>query len=161
MRIGTFLKGALVGGVGACAVMGATAALAGTGVGGIFNLGQTNTVSRVSTLTGSEAGPGLQVTNNGTGTGATALSLTAAPGKPPLTVNNNTLVARLNANLLQSYGAASLNRVGASSNETLFGIVATETDGTVKITAPVKGFVKVEGTFEASMCSCRQPAAIA
>ena len=38
MRINTFLKGALAGGVGATAVLGATAAFAGSGIGGVFNL---------------------------------------------------------------------------------------------------------------------------
>jgi hypothetical protein len=43
------LKGAAVGGItGAFAA--ATIAVAGTGVGGIFNLGQTNTVNQTSSL---------------------------------------------------------------------------------------------------------------
>ena len=45
MRINTFLKGALAGGVGATAVLGATAAFAGSGIGGVFNLGATNTTN--------------------------------------------------------------------------------------------------------------------
>jgi hypothetical protein len=36
----TFYKGALVGGLAAAVVLLATAAIAGTGVGGIFNLGR-------------------------------------------------------------------------------------------------------------------------
>jgi hypothetical protein len=55
MRINTFLKGAFAGGVGATAVLGATAAFAGSGIGGVFNLGQVNTVDATSTLTGAKA----------------------------------------------------------------------------------------------------------
>ena len=52
-----------------CALAGAlaavlittTSALAGSGVGGVFNLGQTNTVNGTSVLTGSSAGPQLKV----------------------------------------------------------------------------------------------------
>jgi hypothetical protein len=159
MKIGTFLKGAFAGGVGAFAVMGATAALAGTGIGGVFNLGQTNTVNKTSALSGSEAGAGLQITNKSTGTGATALSLTSATGKPPLTVSNNAIIPFLDSSYVGGYHANGLNRVGMYSNESLLGLNSTETDGQVTITAPAKGFVKVEATFvaddafAASLCS--------
>jgi hypothetical protein len=149
MKIGTFSKGAFAGGVGAFVVMGATAALAGTGIGGVFNLGQTNTVNGTSALTGSEAGAGLHVTNTSTATGATALSLTSATGKPPLTVSNKAVVPLLDSSYVGGYKANGLNRVGMSSSERLFGIDSTETDGQVTITAPTKGFVKVEATFVA------------
>jgi hypothetical protein len=43
-----------------------TTALAGSGVGAVFNLGQQNTVSGTSTLTGSTAGPQLSVRNTNT-----------------------------------------------------------------------------------------------
>jgi hypothetical protein len=150
MRIGTFLKGALAGGVGAFVAMGATAALAGSGVGAIFNLGKTNSVNATSILTGATAGPELQVTNTSTGTGATALSLTSAVGKPALTLSNSTLIPHLNSDLLGGYRANGLTRVGMSSNQTLFGVQATETDGQVTITVPFKGFVKVQATLLAS-----------
>jgi hypothetical protein len=45
------------------ATVGASAALAGTGVGGIFNLGVTNTVDATSDLSGNFDGPQLRVTN--------------------------------------------------------------------------------------------------
>ena len=66
----TFLKGAFAGGIGAALVLAATAAVAGTGIGGIFNLGQTNTVNATSALSGASVGAQLQVTNSGTGSGA-------------------------------------------------------------------------------------------
>jgi len=63
----TFFKGALVGGLGAGALLAATAALAGSGIGGIFNLGQTNTVDATSRLNGTAANAMLDVANSGTG----------------------------------------------------------------------------------------------
>ena len=145
------MKGAVAGGVGAAVVMGATVALAGTGIGGVFNLGQTNTVNGTSTLTGADAGKaGLSVTNTSTTAGSSALSLTAAVGKPTLTVSNNAQIQSLNASLLGGYSRSWLNRAGLYSNESLFGLNATETDGTVAMTAPAAGFVRVEATFIAN-----------
>src|SRR5687768_10523137 len=66
--VGLALMLALVFGV-------ATTALAGTGVGATFNLGQTNTVNAVSKLVGSVAGPSLQIDNNSADAAATALDL--------------------------------------------------------------------------------------
>src|SRR4051812_20889379 len=102
----TFLKGAIAGGVGATAVMAATAALAGTGVGAVFNLGQTNSVGQTSTLTGATAGAAqLQVTNTSATKGATGMSITTAPGQPPLTVSNKAVNPNLNAQLLGGFQA--------------------------------------------------------
>jgi hypothetical protein len=67
---GSFLKGAAV--ALACVLVGGGAvALAGNGVGGVFNLGQTNTVDAQTRVTGSSAGtPQLQVNNTNTGAGS-------------------------------------------------------------------------------------------
>ncbi len=62
----------------------ASTALAGTGVGAVFNLGKTNSVDRISKLVGSTASSMLMVDNNGTGS---ALNLQVEPGKAPLTVS--------------------------------------------------------------------------
>src|SRR5918912_1319871 len=70
----------------------ASMALAGTGVGGVFNLGVTNTVNALTKLTGSVAGPSLQIDNNSTNTAATALDLQVEPNKPPMKVNRTTKV---------------------------------------------------------------------
>ena len=60
-------------------------ALAGTGVGAVFNLGQTNSVDALSRLVGSTTGPLLRI-DNGNDTGS-ALQLLVEPKRPPLTVN--------------------------------------------------------------------------
>ena len=63
----------------------ATKALGATG--SKFILGGTNVAGTVSKLTADISGPALQLVNGSTGAGATALDLSVAPGKPPLTVN--------------------------------------------------------------------------
>jgi hypothetical protein len=85
----------------------ATTALAGTGVGATFNLGQTNTVNAVSKLVGSVAGPSLQIDNNSTDAAATALDLQVEPGKAPMTVNSGVKVANLNADRIDDREASS------------------------------------------------------
>jgi hypothetical protein len=93
LTIGAAVMLALVLGV-------ATTALAGTGVGARFQLGQTNTVNAVTKLVGSVAGPSLQVDNNSADASATALDLQVEAGKAPMKVNSETKVANLNADKL-------------------------------------------------------------
>jgi hypothetical protein len=63
----------------------ATAGLGATG--GNFILGKANSAGAVSKLTAPIANPALQLVNQSTASGATALGLNVAPGKPPLKVN--------------------------------------------------------------------------
>jgi hypothetical protein len=71
----SFLRGAAIGGIAGVLGAGATVALAGSGVGAVFNLGKTNTVDAQSTLTGNAgANPQLKVQNTGTGGALKALS---------------------------------------------------------------------------------------
>ena len=83
-------------------------ALAGTGVGSAFNLGKTNTVSAISKLVGSVAGPSLLIDNNSTNSAATALDLQVEAGKAPMKVNRATKVANLNADKLDGMDAGQL-----------------------------------------------------
>jgi hypothetical protein len=70
---GSFLKGAVVGLV--CAVIGgATVALAGSGVGGVFNLGVSNSVDAKTALSGSYGETQLEVTNTGGANGVQGVS---------------------------------------------------------------------------------------
>lgn len=108
---GTLFKGVVLGALTSTLVLTAASALAGTGIGGVFNLGRTNTVNATSSLTGAKAGKMLQVTNTSTGAGATALGLNVAAGKTPFTVNSGTKVANLNADKVDGKEAADL--VGA------------------------------------------------
>ena len=70
-----FTRGALVGGIAGAFVAAAAIALAGTGVGGIFNLGQENTVNAQTSLKGSVAGNAqLRVENGSNGVGLFGIS---------------------------------------------------------------------------------------
>jgi hypothetical protein len=117
----------------------ASKALAGTGVGTHFDLGKVNTVDAITNLVGSVAGPSLQVDNNSTGTGATALELQVEPGKAPMTVNSDAQVANLNADKVDGKGSGEigingLERVSATSNTNSFSHkLATATCPTGKV----------------------------
>jgi len=81
-------------------LMSATAVLGGTGVGGVFNLGATNSVNKVTVLKGTASTPLLRVMNDGTGA---ALSLQVKnPGTAPILLDAESTgkVAHLNADML-------------------------------------------------------------
>jgi Chaperone of endosialidase len=62
------LRGPLLGAAVAALVLTTTTALAGSGVGGVFNLGQVNTVDAPTSLSGNPGGsPELKVVSSGTG----------------------------------------------------------------------------------------------
>ena len=96
--------------VAAITVATASTALAGTGVGGVFNLGVVNTVNALTTLKGVVGGASLRIDNDSAGPGATALQLLVEPGKPPLSVNSETKVAKLNADRLDGQDAVQLGQ---------------------------------------------------
>ena len=125
------LKTAAVAGIVGALAATATVAFAGSGIGGVFNLGQTNSVNQSSALAGSTAGaqavfynastatnaagaavygksataPALQAANLGSGP---ALGLSVAAGHAPLTVNSATKVANLNADRLDGLDSSQL-----------------------------------------------------
>jgi hypothetical protein len=74
---GSFVKGCVVGLL--CALVGgATVALAGSGIGGVFSLGVSNSVNAKTTLTGATPGVQLQVTNTNAAAGTSGLAVTSA-----------------------------------------------------------------------------------
>jgi hypothetical protein len=128
---GGFLKGALVGFV--CAVLGgATVALAGSGIGGVFNLGVSNSVDAKTTLTGASPATQLQVTNTSAAAGTSGLAVNSGSGAmtavftntgggpaggffvnagvKPFTVNSSTKVGNLNADLLDGLDSPALQK---------------------------------------------------
>lgn len=117
-----FLKGAAAGGIGAAVVLLASTAVAGTGIGGVFNLGQDNTVNATTALTGNTSGPQLRVKNSGAGP---ALELKVASGKAPITVNSSTKVGKLNADFLD--GLDSTGFVHGSGQVRGFALTLTPT----------------------------------
>src|SRR5215213_5050125 len=89
----------------------ATAGLGATG--GNFILGKANSAGAVSKLTASIANPALQLVNQSTASGATALGLNVASGKPPLKVNATAGKAtNLNADKLDGLDSARLAGTG-------------------------------------------------
>jgi hypothetical protein len=160
----------------------ATTALAGTGIGATLNLGKTNTVNAVSKLVGSVAGPSLQVDNNSTGAGATALDLQVEAGKAPMTVNSAAKVASLNADRLDgkdsgefatgSNGVATdadkvdgldANGLSRAAFSQSAGTVVNGQDGTMRsvdIIAPTEGFLVIsasasgQNTSASDIASC-------
>jgi len=70
-----FSRGALAGGIAGTVLVVASAALAGSGVGDVFNLGQGNTVNATSTLTGNVDGNSqLKIQNGGPGVSLVAVA---------------------------------------------------------------------------------------
>jgi hypothetical protein len=128
---GSFAKGALIGFVFAV-LGGATVALAGSGVGGVFNLGVSNSVDAKTTLMGATAGVQLQVTNTSAAAGSSGLAVNSASGATtgvftntgggpaggffvnagvkPFTVNSSTRVPNLNADLLDGLDSGALQK---------------------------------------------------
>ena len=148
MRATGFLKGALAGGTGAAAVMVTTVALAGTGVGGVFNLGQTNTVNATSTLSGTTAAAQLAVTNGSTASAATGIKVTTQPFRPPFVVNRTARNVNLNADYVDGFHANGLARVAqVTGNRTVTVGVEYADFATVTIVAPVKGFVTLDASI--------------
>jgi hypothetical protein len=103
----SFGKGLMAGAAGVAALLAITAATNGTGIGAVFNLGQTNKVNATSNLTGKTNSPMLTVINSGHGT---ALNLHVSSGHAPFSVNSATKVAHLNASLLGGIGPAGFVR---------------------------------------------------
>jgi hypothetical protein len=124
---GTFFKGVVLGAVVSAVTVVASAAIAGTGVGGVFNLGKTNAVNASTVLTGVATGTQLQVSNSSTHAGATAIGITVADGKPPLVVNSKTKVKNLNADQLDGLDSSELGQVRAISHTLPHSGFVTET----------------------------------
>ena len=121
MRAG-FLKGVVLGAIVSTLTLGASVALAGSGIGGVFNLGRTNSVDKTTALTGASSGtPQLQVTNTSAAAGASGIGINVASGRPPLRVNSSALVANLNASLLQGKTPASFLAAHAAAGGSLTG----------------------------------------
>jgi hypothetical protein len=122
----------------------ASTALAGTGVGAAFNLGQLNTVNAISKLVGSVAGPSLQIDNNSTGAEATALDLQVESGKALMKVNSGTKVANLNADKLDGKSADQLIRAAFAQNAPRR--IEQDTALDTSINAPAAGFLLINAT---------------
>jgi hypothetical protein len=106
-------KGAVLGSIVSTVVLLAASALAGTGVGAVFNLGTTNRVNATSTLKGATGGKSLQITNTGSGRG---LGITVGSGKAPIVVNSSAGNAtNLDADKLDGIDSSGFQQTGAEA----------------------------------------------
>ena len=111
----TFLKGVALGSAVSLATLAATAAFAGTGVGSVFDLGQTNRVNARSQLEGSTPSAVLNVTNSNRSSSASGLSIDVPGSSPPLVVNSSTKVKNLNADMVDGSHASDFQRSTSKS----------------------------------------------
>ena len=156
-----------------CSLAALFVALGGTtyaATGGNFILGQSNSASSTTSLTrtGANAGKGLQVTNNSTTAGATAVGLNVAAGHAPFTVNSGTKVANLNADKLDGLDSTAVAQNGSEAwhevggaGEPPFNSTGTCTWGNFQLpnnTAAFLrdrfGFVHLKGAVDADGTSC-------
>jgi len=145
-----FLHGVVLGAVVGGMTLVSTAALAGTTVGGVFNLGRVNTVNASTVLRGSTNGQQLRVANNaGTGTATAGIGIHTAANEPPLAVDSKTKVNNLNADLLDGETSAAFVEgggriVSARLEQSIPGadanVLAVPTFGTIEATCAPTGF---------------------
>lgn len=155
---GSFLKGATVGVV--CAVVGGmtTLAFAGSGVGGVFNLGVSNTVTQQTSLSDSSTGAALKLSNT-TGLGLSATSPSASQpalqaqntgghpaatfisnsGVAPFTVSNSIRIHNLNADLLDGLDSTALQKRVTGSCISGSAIASIAADGSAACTGYLSG----------------------
>jgi hypothetical protein len=136
-------RGVVLGAVVSTLVLITATAMAGTGVGAVFNLGKLNTVNAPTALRGANPGNSLKLTNTGLGSG---LGIAVRAGKAPIVVNPLAGKAtNLNADKLDGIdstgfqrrlgfaavdsagvlgkhnGATSASRIGTGSYQVVFG----------------------------------------
>jgi hypothetical protein len=115
---------------GALVLIVAGTAVAGSGIGGVFNLGRTNTVNYLTSLVGSYSKL-LQVTNSNRLATSIALGVRSYYGvplqligpttKPPMTVNSGVKVSNLNVDRLDNLDSSAFLRHGAAAGGDLTG----------------------------------------
>ena len=102
----TFLKGVVLGAAVAMVTLVGSAAVAWTGVGKVFNLGESNRANARSQLEGATSSAVLNVTNTDKSATASGVSIDVPSNVPPLVVNSAIKVKNLNADLLDGQSAS-------------------------------------------------------
>jgi len=119
-----YLRGFVAGAVAGALALSGTAALAGSGIGGVFNLGQANTTTGTTSLTGgSSSASTLKVINTNGGAG---LEIGVKNGNvAPLRVYSDARIAHLNADRVDGNHVlrARVTEVLNSGNGTVLSVV--------------------------------------
>ena len=145
-----FLKGVMFGAVVCGMTVVSTAALAGTGIGSVFNIGTANRTNASTVLLGSTNGQQLRVVNNArTGTGVTGIGIHTASNEPPLAVDSKTRVNNLNADLLDGQTSAAFvtgggritsARIAPPISNSVSTVIAVPTFGALEAICAQTGF---------------------
>jgi hypothetical protein len=133
----TFLKGVALGSAVSLATLAATAAFAGTGVGTVFNLGESNRVNARSQLDGSTPSAVLNVTNSDKSGSASGVAIDVPRRNPPLVVNSATKVKNLNADLLDGQSASQFQGATAKTCPNGSAISSVAPNGSAACHSPV------------------------
>jgi hypothetical protein len=113
----------------------------------VFNLGQSNTVSATTSLSGTTAGAQLAVTNNSTASGAGGLKVTTPNSVAPFAVTSKVRNANLNADMVDGLHANGLARTAQTDGtRTVSAGVNWVDQTTVTVNAPAKGFVYLDAS---------------
>jgi hypothetical protein len=119
-------------------------ALGGTtyaATGGNFILGMPNDATSQTGLTSNNGGKALNITQQSTGTGATALGLNLPAGKSPFTVNSGTKVMNLNADRLDGLDSLALQKRVSATCSGASAIKAIAATGSVNCEATAPNLV--------------------
>jgi hypothetical protein len=100
--------------------------------GDSWRLGKNNVATAITALGGAAGvnGPMVRLTNNNAGTDDTALNLKVQSGEAPMSVNSDTQVANLNADLLDGQHSSNFVHSSTYRNETALGPGVDQGDGT-------------------------------
>jgi hypothetical protein len=133
----TFLKGVALGSAVSLMTLAATAAFAGTGVGNVFNLGESNRANARSGLEAKTPTAVLNVTNSDGSGSASGISIHVPATKPPLVVNSSTKVKNFNADLLDGQSASAFQRATSKACPLGSAISSVAPSGATACNSPV------------------------
>jgi hypothetical protein len=108
VRKRTFFGGLAVAALVSGVIAVSTVAFAGSGIGGVFNLGMTNTANGSTALQGDTSGQQLRITNTNTGGNASGIGIVTPDNVPPLAVHSKARVVNLNADTVDGKHASQL-----------------------------------------------------
>ncbi len=114
-----------------------SAAVAGTGVGKVFNLGESNRVNARSQLEGATPSAVLNVTNSDKSSTASGVSIDVPSSDPPLVVNSTTKVKNLNADLLDGQSSSQFQDATSTACPNDTAIASMKPNGTTTCSSSV------------------------